>query len=126
MNFYIDTDEKRGMEFPKDIDGEPAQSWGRDVRLLVVDDEEFLRAVIRKRLEIEGFSVGEAQSGKEALAKLGKEDYSILLTDIRMPEMDGIVLLREVSRRFPDTAGTFSTRGRRGRAPAGGPVCHGG
>ena len=38
------------------------------------------------------------------MARLSEEDYSILLTDIRMPEMDGISLLREVSSRFPDTA----------------------
>jgi putative two-component system response regulator len=92
------------MEYPMDIDSERARSWGRDVRLLVVDDEEFLRAVISERLKIEGFSVDEAQNGKEALARLSEEDYSILLTDIRMPEMDGISLLREVSSRFPDTA----------------------
>jgi putative two-component system response regulator len=92
------------MGFSKDIDCESAQSWGRNVRLLVVDDEEFLRAILRERLETAGFSVDEAQNGKEALAKLGKGDYSILLTDIRMPEMDGIALLREVSRRFPVTA----------------------
>ena len=92
------------MAYPKDIDTEPVRSWGQDVRLLVVDDDEFIRAVIRERLKIEGFSVDEAQNGKEALARLDKEDYSILLTDLRMPEMDGISLLREVSSRFPDTA----------------------
>jgi len=92
------------MEYQKDFDGERARSGGRDVRLLVVDDEEFLRSVISERLKIEGFSVDEAQNGKEALARLSEEDYSILLTDIRMPEMDGISLLREVSSRFPDTA----------------------
>jgi putative two-component system response regulator len=92
------------MEFPKVFDSERARSWGRDVRILVVDDEEFLRAVISERLNIEGFSVYEAQNGKEALARLSEEDCSILLTDIRMPEMDGISLLREVSSRFPDTA----------------------
>ena len=74
------------------------------MRLLVVDDDEFIRAVIRERLKIEGFSVDEAQNGKEALARLDKEDYSILLTDLRMPEMDGISLLQEVNCRFPDTA----------------------
>lgn len=92
------------MEYQKDFEGEHARSWGRDVRLLVVDDEEFLRSVISERLKIEGFSVDEAQNGMEALARLSEEDYSILLTDIRMPEMDGISLLREVSSRFPDTA----------------------
>ncbi len=79
-------------------------SWCKDVRVLVVDDEEFIRSIIRERLEIEGFSVDEAQNGNDALAKLGTGSYSILLTDIQMPEMDGITLLREVSRRFPEMA----------------------
>src|SRR3990170_8939420 len=92
------------MGFPKSSLAESERSWGRDVRLLVVDDEEFIRAIIRERMEIEGFSVDEAQNGRQALAKLGTGDYSVLLTDIRMPEMDGITLLREASHRFPDTA----------------------
>ena len=92
------------MEFPKSPLAESEGSWGRGVRLLVVDDEEFIRAIIRERMEIEGFSVDEAQNGRQALAKLGTGDYSVLLTDIRMPEMDGITLLREASHRFPDTA----------------------
>lgn len=83
---------------------DPERLWGRDLRLLVVDDEEFIRTVIRERMEIEGFLVDEAQDGRQALAKLGMGGYSILLTDIRMPEMDGIALLQEASRRFPDTA----------------------
>ena len=76
----------------------------KDVRLLVVDDEEIIRSIIRERMEMEGFSVDEAQNGNHALAKLGAGSYSILLTDIRMPEMDGIALLREVSHRFPEMA----------------------
>ena len=79
------------MEYQKDFDSERARSWGRDVRLLVVDDEEFLRSVISERLKIEGFSVDEAQNGMEALARLSEDEYSILLTDIRMPEMDGVI-----------------------------------
>lgn len=83
---------------------ESETSWAKGLRLLVVDDEEFIRSIIRERLEIEGFSVDEAQNGIQALAKLGTGDYSVLLTDIRMPEMDGIALLREASHRFPATA----------------------
>src|SRR3990172_12086139 len=92
------------MEFPKSPLAESEGSWGRGVRLLVVDDEEFIRAIIRERMEIEGFSVDEAQNGRQALAKLGTGDYSVLLTDIRMPEMDGITLLREPTSRFPHIA----------------------
>lgn len=73
--------------------------------ILVVDDEDFVRALVRERLEIAGYSIGEARNGKDALAKLSDGRYSVLLTDIRMPEMDGIALLKESTSRYPDTAG---------------------
>jgi len=89
--------------------GPPLQSScrdnGREKTILVVDDEEFIRTLVRERLELSGYSIGEASNGKDALAKLSTERYSVLLTDIRMPEMDGIALLKESASRYPDTAG---------------------
>ena len=76
------------------------------VRVLVVDDEEFLRSIVRERLEIAGYSVEEASNGNEALAMLESGGpYSVLLTDIRMPGMDGITLLREWGKKSPASAG---------------------
>ena len=76
------------------------------IRVLVVDDEEFLRSIVRERLEIAGYFVDEAANGKEALAMLGNGGaYDVLLTDIRMPVMDGIALLGECGKRCPGTAG---------------------
>jgi response regulator RpfG family c-di-GMP phosphodiesterase len=76
------------------------------VRVLVVDDEEFLRSIVRERLEIAGYSVEEASDGNEALAMLQSGGpYSVLLTDIRMPGMDGITLLGEWGKKSPGTAG---------------------
>jgi len=92
------------MQSRKSIIEEAEAFLGKDVRLLIVDDEEFIRSIIRERMEIEGFLVDEAQNGLQALAMLRDEDYSVLLTDIRMPEMDGVALLHEASRLFPDTA----------------------
>ena len=75
------------------------------IRVLVVDDEEFLRSIVRERLEIAGYSVEEASNGKEALAVLeGSGPYGVLLTDIQMPVMGGIALLGEWGRRCPGTA----------------------
>ncbi|HEX2710301.1 MAG TPA: response regulator, partial [Candidatus Deferrimicrobium sp.] len=72
----------------------------------MVDDEEFLRSIVRERLEIAGYSVDEAPNGSEALSMLeGGAPYSVLLTDIRMPVMDGITLLGEWGKRSPGTAG---------------------
>jgi response regulator RpfG family c-di-GMP phosphodiesterase len=76
------------------------------VRILVVDDEEFLRSIVRERLEIAGYSVEEASNGSEALGMLESGGrYDVLLTDIRMPVMDGIALLGEWGKRSPGTAG---------------------
>ncbi|HEX2709577.1 MAG TPA: HD domain-containing phosphohydrolase [Candidatus Deferrimicrobium sp.] len=76
------------------------------LRVLVVDDEEFLRSIVRERLEISGYSVDEASNGNEALAMLESGGpYDVLLTDIRMPVMDGITLLDEWGKRSPGTAG---------------------
>jgi len=76
------------------------------VRVLVVDDEEFLRSIVRERLEIAGYSVEEASNGNEALAMLESGGpYDVLLTDLRMPVMDGITLLGECGKRSPGTAG---------------------
>lgn len=78
---------------------------GRDgLKVLVVDDEEHVRAIVRERLEIAGFSVTEASNGKEALDRADGGQYAVLLTDIRMPVLDGIGLLREWTRRSPETA----------------------
>jgi response regulator RpfG family c-di-GMP phosphodiesterase len=77
------------------------------IRILVVDDEEFLRAIVRERLEIAGYSVEEAQNGMDALEKIrnGDGNFDVLLTDIKMPGMDGIALLGEWAKRSPRTAG---------------------
>ena len=85
---------------------QPSSRHNRDGKaILVVDDEEYVRSLVRERLEIAGYSIGEARNGKDALAKLSDGRYAVLLTDIRMPEMDGIALLKESTSRFPDTAG---------------------
>jgi len=74
------------------------------MRCLVVDDEPRLRRVLIRLLEGEGFVCREAGSGVEALAELEKEPVPLLISDLRMPEMDGVTLLREVTTRWPETA----------------------
>ncbi len=67
--------------------------------ILVVDDSMSMRAIVKKVITMSGFDVGEiaeAGNGLEALAKL--EDFwaDVILTDIHMPEMDGIELLKKI------------------------------
>ena len=73
-------------------------------RCLVVDDEPRLRQVLMHLMQNEGFSCREAGNGNDALAALAREPVPLLLTDLRMPQMDGIELLRQVRSRHPDTA----------------------
>jgi putative nucleotidyltransferase with HDIG domain len=64
--------------------------------LLVVDDEEMMRELVSERLRIEGYKVEEAQNGMEAFDKLQCSDYHLLLTDINMPVMNGLQLLKRL------------------------------
>lgn len=65
-------------------------------KILVVDDEEGIVSTLKNHLMLEGYTVDTAQSAEEAYTKIKKDKYHIVLTDIVMPEMDGIELLREI------------------------------
>jgi signal transduction histidine kinase len=69
--------------------------------ILVVDDEPDLAAVIAEVLERDGHRVGVATDGAMALEMLAKEPYDLLVSDVRMPVLDGEGLYLEIERRFP-------------------------
>jgi len=71
-------------------------------RVLIVDDELFFRAFYQEALAPRGHKVSLAASGEEALRALAAEPFDLLLTDILMPEMDGIALVEEARRRDPE------------------------
>jgi signal transduction histidine kinase len=71
-------------------------------RILVVDDEEPIREMILKMMNRFGYEAATAGNGKEALETLRREPFSILITDIIMPEMDGFELTKAVQAEFPD------------------------
>lgn len=72
------------------------------VRCLVVDDEPMLRRVLVRVLHGAGYEAAEAGSGLEALDRLGRGTYDLLISDIHMPGMDGIQLLAQVRALYPD------------------------
>lgn len=72
-------------------------------RILVVDDEENTRIGLTKLLTQEGFEVESAANGNEALDCLDQKRVSLVISDINMPNMNGLVFLRELSRKFPST-----------------------
>ena len=63
-------------------------------KLLVVDDEESLRTILRDELSHQNYTVRDAENGKAALEILKQEKHDIVLLDVMMPEMDGLELLR--------------------------------
>ena len=70
-------------------------------RIMVVDDDEKLLRVVTLRLEAEGYAVTAVASGEEALARLPEARPQFMLTDLRMPVMDGMELLARVQERSP-------------------------
>lgn len=67
--------------------------------ILVVDDSETVRQVLQLTLAKAGFSVIEAEDGVEALAKLADARIDMLITDLNMPNMDGLELIKTVRAR---------------------------
>jgi len=74
-----------------------------EARVLVVDDEEFERETLGEMLRREGYEVEEAADGLEALEKLKRSMFHVVVADIKMPRMDGMELLREIIRRGMET-----------------------
>ena len=73
-------------------------------RILVVDDEKEIRVFLNKALSrLGGFHVELAESGVEALQKLEKEPFDLVLTDLKMPKMDGLQLIAEIAKSKPET-----------------------
>ena len=74
----------------------------RKASILVVDDEKIIHESCGRILREEGYEVETALSGQEALQKLKERQYDLVLTDIRMPGMDGIETLEKMKEEIPD------------------------
>jgi len=75
----------------------------KPIRILVSDDDESLRSVLKQVLSIDGYEVTLAASGEDALAAFKKEPFPLIITDITMGKMSGMMLLQEVKQLLPDT-----------------------
>lgn len=72
-------------------------------RILVVDDEENARIGLSRLLEREGYIVESVGNGYEALNYLRQQEVNLIITDINMPEMNGIVFLKELNKSYPQS-----------------------
>ena len=70
-------------------------------KVLAVDDEEYIRIILQEMLTDQGLLVETAANGREALQKVMQQDFDLIFTDIKMPEMDGIELI-SCLRNLPD------------------------
>jgi DNA-binding NtrC family response regulator len=65
-------------------------------RVLIIDDEKNIRVTLQKALSIDGYEVETAINGEDGLQKIKKEDYPVILLDMKMPGMDGIEFLEKL------------------------------
>lgn len=78
-------------------------------KILVVDDDFKIRNLMALMLKDEGYSVSIAEDGISALKALESDEFDVLITDIRMPNMDGIELFNHVKRWYPQMPVIFLT-----------------
>jgi len=91
----------KGERMRTDLHGSAVQQSGR---LLIVDDEPYIREILSRWLVDEGYDCGQADNADIALAELTRGNYELMISDIRMPGRSGLELLDQARRTFPDLA----------------------
>lgn len=71
-------------------------------KILVVDDEEVMRRSLVEVLRLEGHQVSAVENGRAALEVLGKEDFDLVVLDLKMPGIDGVEVMRVSRQKYPD------------------------
>ena len=67
-------------------------------RILIADDEEKIREVIREYAEFEGYEVAEAEDGMAAVSLVREQDFDVIIMDIMMPRLDGFSACKEIKK----------------------------
>jgi DNA-binding NtrC family response regulator len=71
-------------------------------RVLVIDDEDIVRTSCKRTLVPEGYELEQSRNGVEGLKRLEEDRFDLVLTDLKMPDMDGIEVLRIIKDRWPE------------------------
>lgn len=71
-------------------------------KILVIDDEKDIRDVLKKLLQREGYDVMVAQDGLDGLSAFREQQPDIIITDIVMPEKDGVNVIKDIRNEFPE------------------------
>ena len=80
-----------------------------DKKILIVDDEVEMRVALETTLKREGYSLTLAGNGEQALERLNEDTFDLVLTDIKMPKMNGIDLLKKLKKQSPKTVAIMMT-----------------
>ena len=80
-------------------------------KILIVDDEQKIREMIKKYAEFEGFKTDEAKDGMEAVIKARKTNYDVIIMDIMMPDLDGFSAVKEIRKTKNTPVIMLSARG---------------
>ena len=86
------------------VEAEPEEPAAPGSAILVVDDEESIQRLLGSILEMDGHRVDTAGNGREALDRIARRNYDMVITDIKMPEMDGRELYDRLRREYPGLA----------------------
>lgn len=70
-------------------------------KVLVVDDEDSIRMLVKKVLERSGFDVAVARDGFEAIERIATDDFDVVLLDVMMPKLDGFGVVRQMQSTYP-------------------------
>ena len=97
LDAWLESQRPRSLRPPVQQSTRPAAVSGRP-RVLVVDDEEGIRELLSKTLALVEYDVDVAHDGRSALERLRLMPYDLLITDLRMPGVDGLTVIREARR----------------------------
>lgn len=78
-------------------------------RILIVDDEASVGALLKERLAMEGYTCRACTSGEEALQAMEQESFEVVISDVRMPQMSGLTLLERAHKKYPRVAYLMAT-----------------
>ena len=78
-------------------------------RVLVVDDEKFIRDILADFLTMEGYAVRTADDGTQAVTELSRSNFALVISDLKMPKMGGLELLQHVAKMQPEALTVIMT-----------------
>jgi excisionase family DNA binding protein len=101
VDAWLESQRARGARTPVAA-SRPAQAGSSRPRILVVDDEASIRDMLSKTLSLAEYEVEVAADGRAALERLKLMPYDLLITDLKMPGVDGLTVIREARRYRPE------------------------